>query len=99
MILITKDGHRYCNDGRLRDFAMFGNMPRCVKVYHLVWRAQAVAAKFGGQVVVIPPGMKVDAGGSVIETVPVESPKGFERHIRHRVEEFAVQVPAALGSR
>ena len=92
MILIIKDGRRLCNDNCWRSFAMFGSMPGCVKVYQQAGRARTQAARIGGKVAVIPPGMAVEAGGSVIETVPDTSRSTpsyqFVNYVRHGLEEY-----------
>jgi hypothetical protein len=97
MILVTKEVMDYglcmlCNDGKLRDFAMFGNMRGCVRIYRKVGHARVVASRIGGQVAVIPEGMKVEAGGCVIESVLCAPPPGetgeHVRNIQHKLGEF-----------
>ncbi len=87
ILIINKDGWRLCNDGRWRNFAMFGNGSGCVNEYRCMGNARRRAKHIGGIVVQVPEGMSVDASGLVIETIPTKP--GYERVVHHKLIEFA----------
>ena len=71
---------------------MFGNVAGCVKEYRSVGHALNRAKKIKGVVVQVPEGMEVDAGGKVIETIPVEDKPGYVTYQHHALTEFAIPV-------
>lgn len=91
MILLVKDGYRYCQDGRWRDFAMFGSYRSCVKEYRSLGHARRIAKDLGAKVVQIPDGMEIDASGKVIERRPCEDKPGWENVVHHKLDEFVVE--------
>lgn len=106
MILIIRNGRRLCNDLHWREFASYGSMSSCVKVYkslgHAIRKRNHINAinnyqhngKGMAQVINLPDGHEINAAGQVTERVPVLFPDtpGFERIIEHKMEEFIVEI-------
>jgi hypothetical protein len=88
MYLIIKVGNRLCQDKYWRRFANFGTYPECVKEYKSLYHARRAAKRFKGQVAKVPDEMEIDSSGDVMERLPIKP--GFERIIRHNLEEFIV---------
>lgn len=63
MLLIVKDNMRLCQDNKWRTFANFGTYPECVKEYKSLGHARRKAKRVKGEVVQIPEGVTVEAGG------------------------------------
>jgi hypothetical protein len=88
LVLVVFKDSRLCKDGFFRKFAMFGTLPECVKTYKSVGAARNVAKLRGARVSVVPEGMRVEAGGIVIETVPCEDQPGYHTVKHHDLSEF-----------
>ena len=92
ILIIHKDNtNRYCKDGYFRSFAMFGTFSDCVKQYRHLGQALRVAKKLSGRVVNIPDSMEVEAGGTIIETIPCPNKEGYVNYTHHDLTNFVVK--------
>ena len=67
IILASAFGNRYCQDGRIRSFANFGDGPGCVKTYKSLGWALRVARCYKLRVIMIPKGWSMDACGVITD--------------------------------
>jgi hypothetical protein len=90
ILIINGNGALLCNDSCWRAFAMFGSVKGCAKQYKSLSHAQNRARHVGGVVVKVPDGMSVEAGGTVIESVPCADKPGYVNYKHHKLIEFKV---------
>ena len=89
-LIVNEQGDRLCNDNRWRQFAMFGSYQECVKEYRTKGHAKRQAKRIKGIVIKIPEGFAIEAGGTVIETVPVPDKPGYVNYVHHKLMEYAI---------
>lgn len=77
VFIINEHGLRLCRDHRWRLFAQFGTTPECVKQYKSLGWARRKARRIKGTVVRIPPGVIVEAAGTVYDKTGLRSLKDF----------------------
>ena len=93
ILIIGPTERRLCNDGYFRPFAMYGSFGSCVKQYRSLPHAhrRATQLSYGNnkaRVVIIPNDCAIEAGGTVIRTVPCPDKPGYVTHTHHRLSEF-----------
>ena len=92
-LIIDKEGRRYCQDKKFRDFVSFGTFAECVKVYSKRGWAIRTAWRINCRVVQIPKTITMDSSGILSRNVPCPDKPGYETVEHPNVDEFVVYRP------
>jgi hypothetical protein len=90
IFVINRFGLRYCRDGKLRNFAMFGTYRECIKIYRTIGWAIKQAAEIDGCVVQLPKSHEMDASGEITKRIPCEDKPGYVDVSHPPMEDFIV---------